>query len=156
MHREITAIKENIERDNKTVEDTLHHKKNIKDLGEQIDRIIEEAGEYTLNQDVQRVEPQIIVFLEDSIGDLGIGTRVIVEDPEEGKDCYTIPIILNFESNYSNFKKIVSNIESGPWPLIIQDIKADKKQSDFINPSLDWHIEAFLRFLIFPQEKTSF
>lgn len=71
MHREITAIKENIERDNKTVEDTLHHKKNIKDLGEQIDRIIEEAGEYTLNQDVQRVEPQIIVFFRGFYRGLG-------------------------------------------------------------------------------------
>ena len=49
---------------------------------------------------------------------------------QEEKEYSSVTITLNFETSYNNIKKIISNIETAPWPLIIDNIKINKKQSD--------------------------
>jgi len=155
IYQEITIMKDQIHRNKEGIETTTYSQAQVDELKNKILELERRSNQIQQTVDTKKVTSQIIVFIEEAIEDFGLGTKLTFSDTQEHKEYNVITITLNFETNYDNIKKIISNIEKAPWPLIMDNIKLNKKQSNLISTSFDWDVEVILHFLIFPKDKNS-
>ncbi|MFY9178069.1 MAG: hypothetical protein WBI74_09605 [Caldicoprobacterales bacterium] len=145
---EINTLKDQINRNKNDFEDIVYSQSQIEKLKKNISDLQDQPEQIFQTTDIEEVNAQIIVFIEDSIDRLGLGTKIKFHDSEQTDEYNVITITLNFEAGYDNIKRIISNIEKAPWPLIMDHIKINRKQSDFGNSPFDWDVEVVLHFLI--------
>lgn len=124
----------------------------IRELRHNIANKIIEAEELQIPIDEELVESSIVVFIEESIQGLGIGSKTILVGVEEYEGFKIISFNIGFESSYNNLQKILSNMVDSPWSNSIRDMKANKRKLDSINPLYDWDVEAFIEFYVLPME----
>ncbi len=155
FHQETSAIANDIQRIKSDLEHYLHAKNQIKDLEDQISKLTGNAEKKFLIQDDNLIESEFLIFLENCIKDQGVGTRLRFEDYKEYGDFSLLTITLNFETSYSGIARILSGIENSHLPIIIEQVKAQKKQADLDNSSYNWDIEAVLYLMIFQKENIS-
>ncbi len=155
IHHEITTMKNQIQKNKEDIEAALYSTPQIDELKNKLLELRSQSDQILQVVDTNKVSSQIIIFMEEAIGGLGLGTKIKFMDTQEQKEYKIITITLNFETSYDNIKKIIFNLEKAPWPLIIDDIKINKKQSDLINSAFDWDVEAVLHFLIFRHDEYS-
>lgn len=154
IHHEIVIMKDQIYRNKESIEAASYSPSQIDELKSQILELERLSDQMLQTIDRNKVSSHIIVFIEEAIKDLGLGTKIKFIKMQEEKEYSSVTITLNFETSYNNIKKIISNIETAPWPLIIDNIKINKKQSDLISTSFDWDIEVVLHFLLFHKDKS--
>jgi hypothetical protein len=149
LRHEIKGIRYNIQRDTEALEEGLKSEEKIEDLYKHIDSLETKANWVVEEGDGFSIEPKIIVFLEDAIGNLGLSSRIGFKDAEGYDKFQFVPVTLNFECSYINFRRILDRIEKAPWPYSIDYIKANKKERNSGDPLNEWDVEMVIKFLVF-------
>lgn len=150
IHHDIITIKNQIHKNKEDMAAASHYSSQIVELKSKLLELANHSNKIPQVVDTNKVSPHIIVFIEEAIEGLGLGTKVKFLDTQEEVEYNIITIALNFETSYDNIKKIISSIEKSPWPLMMDNIIINKKQSELINSSYDWDVELLLHFIVFP------
>jgi len=153
LYRQINLIKDEIHVNKLNLEDSSYTEIQIQDMQVNLSQLEVDSQGISSIYDSKKINPQIIIFIEESIEGLGISTKLKFEDALEYDDYHTATVSLNLETNYTNLKKIIANIEEIPWPVAINHIKIDKKQSNTVNRDYNCDVELILSFLVFKAEE---
>jgi hypothetical protein len=149
LRQEIKGIRNSIQRDKEKLENVLQSEEKIEDLHRYIGNLEVKAHRVSRDDEGFNIEPKLIVFLENSIKNLGLSTRIGIKDAEEYDKFYFIPVTINFESNYINFRRILDNIEKAPWPYSIDYINTNKRDGSPEDLPNKWDVEMVINFLAF-------
>ncbi|HZJ57322.1 MAG TPA: hypothetical protein VFD89_03685 [Clostridia bacterium] len=153
LSQEIMDIKHSIRWDSSELEKIIQSKGNVQSLYRDIDSLKAKTSKITDNETNSQIEPRIIVFLEDSIKNLGLSTKIRFGDPIEYDRCDVIPVTLDLESSYINCRKILGGIEKSPWPYSIDYIKTSKREGTPGHSSNSWDVEMVISFVSFHSDK---
>ena len=101
-------MKDQINRNKNDFEDIVYSQSQIEKLKKNISDLQDQPEQIFQTTDIEEVNAQIIVFIEDSIDRLGLGTKIKFHDSEQTDEYNVITITLNFEAGYDNIKRIIS------------------------------------------------